>query len=196
MKKLFLMTILLAGCATSGLCRHPEPRSVRIDTLRIGSVLAYVYDTLYVAAGEAAPEFRIVSEDGRELRSTELRGKTVVLNFWITTCGPCRRELKRVREELIDRFPAEEFAFLAVGAGETAETAAQFRERTGLDFPLWYDPGYAAFSLFSSRGCPRNYVIDPEGRIVLAEKGYDDEKFARLVDAVAQTIENSETEAP
>lgn len=191
MKRILILLITTLGmvCARAQ-TRHPE--SVRIDTLHIGSATCILYDTLYVAPGKPAPDFEVIREDGTHIRSSELRGKTVLLNFWITTCGPCRRELKRVRSEILDRFENEAFVFLSVGANETAESTARFRESTGVNFPLCYDPGKAAFSLFSSSGCPRNYIIDPEGRIVLAEEGYNDEKFKKLIQTLSETIRGTE----
>lgn len=56
----------------------------------LGSGLAQA-KTLKV--GDVAPPFEVTLMDGAKLKSTDLRGKVIVLNFWATWCVPCKREL-------------------------------------------------------------------------------------------------------
>src|SRR4051812_23139237 len=44
------------------------------------------------SSAERLPDFDLVSIDGTEVRSQDLQGKIVLLNFWSSTCGPCIRE--------------------------------------------------------------------------------------------------------
>lgn len=100
-----------------------------------------------VRAGDAAPDFTVSLFDGGSVRLSDLRGKTVLVNFWATWCPPCREELTRVQAELIDRFEGRDFVFLPVSRGETRETVARFREQTGYRFPMGLDPEQTIYKI-------------------------------------------------
>ena len=186
MKKAHLLTILLLYIVQFSSAQERVAKKITVDTIRIASVIATTTNILYVEEGEPAPSYTIYKEDGIRVTSEELKGKTVVLNFWITSCGPCRKELKRVETEILPHFPKDKFIFLAVGANETPEKVKRFAETTGLTMPLYYDPNNDTFDKFSNPGCPRNYVIDPEGILRLAEEGYNEEKFQKMIEVIGK----------
>ena len=137
--------------------------------------------TTLVKEGMEAPDFTVEFFDGSQLKLSALRGRVVLLNFWATWCPPCREELTRVQAELIDRFAGRPFTFLPVSRGEERSDVAAFREKTGYTFPMGLDPGQTIYNLYASNYIPRNFLIDTEGRVVLATVGYEPEEFDALV---------------
>ena len=128
--------------------------------------------------------------DGTTFTLGSLRGKVVLLNFWATWCGPCREELSRVQKDIIDRFKGnEDFVFLPVSRGETRETVAAFREKMGYTFPMGLDPEQKIYRLYASNYIPRNFVIDRNGKVVLASVGYDPEEFDEMIKTIEKTLE-------
>ena len=146
--------------------------------------------TTLVKAGEMAPDFTVELVDGSQLSLKELRGKVVLLNFWATWCPPCRQELTRVQKDIIDRFAGKEFVFLPVSRGEKRETVEAFREKTGYTFPMGLDSARTVYDRYASNYIPRNFLIDKEGKVVLATVGYDDEEFDALIRTIEKTLEN------
>lgn len=146
--------------------------------------------TTLVRIGDTAPDFTVEMVDGSSVSLADLRGKVVLLNFWATWCPPCRRELMRVGEDIINRFAGEEFVFLPISRGEDRTTVEAFREKTGYTFPMGLDSTRTIYDRYASNYIPRNFVIDREGKVVLATVGYDEAEFEELIRTIEKTLEN------
>lgn len=145
-----------------------------------------------VRAGDAAPDFTVSLFDGGSVRLSDLRGKTVLVNFWATWCPPCREELTRVQAELIDRFEGRDFVFLPVSRGETRETVARFREQTGYRFPMGLDPEQTIYKMYATNFIPRNFLLGPDGRVIVATTGYEPEEFDALVETIRKSLDKQQ----
>lgn len=145
-----------------------------------------------VRAGDASPDFTVSLFDGGSVRLSDLRGKTVLVNFWATWCPPCREELTRVQAELIDRFEGRNFVFLPVSRGETRETVARFREQTGYRFPMGLDPEQTIYKMYATDFIPRNFLVGPDGRVIVATTGYEPEEFDALVETIRKTLDKQQ----
>lgn len=140
--------------------------------------------------GTEAPDFKVEMFDGKSVRLSDLRGKVVLVNFWATWCPPCREELTRVQKEIIDRFAGQEFVFLPISRGEELHTVEAFRKRMGYTFPMGLDPDQRIFRRYATNYIPRNFLIDRDGKVVLASIGYDKAEFAHLIETIEKTINN------
>jgi thiol-disulfide isomerase/thioredoxin len=73
-------------------------------------------------ANTLVPEFSVVQLDGTVLKSSELTGRVVVLDFWATWCPPCRQEFPQL-EKLYRRYRANsDVRFLAIDVNREDET--------------------------------------------------------------------------
>lgn len=142
-----------------------------------------------VSVGETVPSFTVAMLDGDTVSIESLRGKTVLVNFWATWCPPCNNEMARVEKDIIDRFAGEAFVFLPVSRGENPEDVRAWRQSKGYRFDTGMDVDTAIFPLFAETGIPRNFVIDPDGKIVFCGVGYTPQEFDEMVDFIARTIE-------
>lgn len=121
--------------------------------------------------GAAAPQAMLRTLDGRSFSTAELVGEVIVLAFWATWCGPCRKELP-----LLSTYAARH-----AGAGlrvlgfsvDTAETELEARQLAAtLSFPT----GLLSQSSVAGYGriwrLPVSFTIDRAGR--LAHDGWKD----------------------
>jgi cytochrome c biogenesis protein CcmG/thiol:disulfide interchange protein DsbE len=120
-----------------------------------------------LARGEtpAAPLFSLERLDGKgEISLESLRGKTVVLNFWASWCGPCRDELP-ILEEVSKRWRGKNVVFVGVDARDVRSDARSFLERYGVTYPNVYDGKGSLLGRYGVGGVPETYFVDAAGKV-------------------------------
>lgn len=114
--------------------------------------------------GNTAPNFSIVTIDGEQTSLESLRGQTVLLNFWGTWCGPCRREMPDL-QSLYEQYADDGLTILAIAVNDTTNDILAFQEEFGLTFPLALDEDDVVNTLYEITSQPSTLLIDPEGVI-------------------------------
>ena len=142
-------------------------------TLTLGSVwlwnsrvpLAIVANTLAPepAIGHPAPEFVLPTLTATEFALGEQNGMPIVLNFWATWCGPCRRELPAL-QAATERY-AGQVQIVGVDQGEDPETVARYVDELGLTFVIPLDTEMTIGARYNIRGMPTTFFIDADGII-------------------------------
>lgn len=138
---------------------------------------------------ELLPEFTLTDREGESRSIHSWPGKALVINFWATWCGPCRREiplLKRIQDE----YEAENFQVVGI-AVDFRDDVLEYAEEIGIDYPLLIgeQDGLEAIAKFgiSAAGFPFTVFTDTQSRIVLTHLGEIDEAEAKiLLSAVKQ----------
>ena len=114
--------------------------------------------------GSRAPDFQLSNLDGQSISLSDLRGKTVLVNFWASWCSPCRAEMPFI-QRLHEGWSDSELVILAVNAGEDFSTVKEFVDSFGLSFMVLLDTKGEVALDYNVRGIPATFFIDKDGII-------------------------------
>ena len=93
-----------------------------------------------------------------------LRGKVVLVNFWSTSCPPCREEMPDL-ERMYQRFRSQGLVILAV-SGDKAADLQEYAAAQKVSFSVLRDPDDKVKEQFRVVGIPKTFLYDREGRLV------------------------------
>lgn len=161
----------------------------------ISATLALSLSLAFVAADrKAAPDFELKDLAGKRMRLSSLSGKTVLVNFWATWCGPCLLELPHL-EKLQREFKERGLVVLAIST-DGPQTLAQVRsvvKRERWTMPVLLDPDGKTLAQLNPRGTnPFTMIIDKSGRIAESHEGYNAGDEAKYREWVERLIAENE----
>lgn len=134
-------------------------------------------DGLY-QTGQKVEAAKVVDLDGKAASLADLKGKTIVINFFSRMSGGCNAEAPRLEKEIWQRYKDKGVA--VVGVSRDADGGRKFKQRHGLTFPIWIDEKDVLFSRFVDTYIPWNVVIDPSGTVRYTKAGFESEKAEEI----------------
>lgn len=137
-------------------------------------------DTNPKVSGDPLPVVELRTNDGATITTADLLGQPLVLNFWYSTCAPCKKELPAfgaVAAEFGDRV-----RFVGVNPRDTPEVNESFARERGVKYELLRDPDGAYQTTIEIATAPFTLFVAADGTIVRQTGVLDEAQLRRYVE--------------
>jgi thiol-disulfide isomerase/thioredoxin len=114
---------------------------------------------------KAMPEFVVAKLDGGSIKSSDLKGKVTLLDFWATWCDPCKEEIPDYNK-LQEKYAGKDFQILGVTmeSGSAAEIR-QKAEELKIKYPISMGDDKIVDAFGGMLGFPTTFLITKDGKI-------------------------------
>lgn len=169
----WLLGIVVLAAVLGLLASIPLLRGTPTDG-RVGSLV-----------GQPAPRLAGEDLDGRSWTLDDADGRLTWVNFWATSCEPCRTEMPAM-QKLADAH-ADQLLVLGIDWGEGRDAVTSFTDRYEVTYPILLDPTLDNYYRWADRdGLPRHYFVGADGTVLREVIGPLDP--AEMIDLLDQLL--------
>jgi thiol-disulfide isomerase/thioredoxin len=129
-------------------------------------------------AGRDAPDFDVKTLDAKPYSKASLAGKPVLLDFWATWCGPCRKSMP-VLDRLAAKYRGQGLVVLGVNAGEERADVEAFLKTTPIPYPVALGLDSDILASFHVTAYPTFVLIGRDGKVEAHLIGFGGEAALR-----------------
>ena len=183
--KRYLILIAAAAISLAAACSNsPKPKVA--EEAASSPEAAVVENTEAVPADDTRKfiDFTVEQPDGTKVSLSDYvgRGKYILVDFWASWCGPCRREIPNIKN-VYNQFHGEMFDIVSVAVWDKPEDSLQAIQEEGLVWNQIINAGRVPTDLYGIEGIPHLILFGPDGSVVA-----DDIRGPEIGAAVAKAL--------
>jgi cytochrome c biogenesis protein CcmG/thiol:disulfide interchange protein DsbE len=141
-----------------------------------------------VEVGQRAPEISVTGANGQTLRLAAHKGQVVLLDFWASWCGPCRKSFPWMNE-MQAKYGSKGLRIIAINVDERRADADRFLAQSPAKFMLGFDPQGTAPAAYGAKAMPSSVLIGANGFVDSLHAGFRDEDAALLEQRIVSALE-------
>ncbi len=136
--------------------------------------------------GDEPPDRFGKTQDGERVRLANYRGKIVIVSFWASWCGPCRKELPLLAaiQKLATRDKIVVVSVVWLQDYRDFRSIAKILKDGHMDLSLVLDENGFIGNAYDVNAIPHMIIIGRDGKIAAIHVGYGEEEVQRLVDEI------------
>ncbi|HZL36863.1 MAG TPA: TlpA disulfide reductase family protein [Tepidisphaeraceae bacterium] len=127
-------------------------------------------------AGDALPDLNSFKIEGK--LPDKLKGQVIVLDFWASWCGPCKRSFPAM-QELYDQFAKQGVVIIAVSVDVRRADMQRFLKSMHVSFATIRDADQKMVAAADVSAMPTSFVIDRAGRIRFVHAGFSGDQTVK-----------------
>lgn len=147
------------------------------------SMLVLPMNVQALTIGQTAPDFTLKNRQGKNLNLTEQRGKVMLVNFWASWCGPCRKEMP-VLQNLQDKYADLGVEVWGINVEQENQAGKDFLADLDLSFSIFFDQKNKLSATYQVEAMPTTVIIDRDGVVRYVFRGYKngyEKKYAKAI---------------
>lgn len=146
-------------------------------------------ETTHVNVSDQVPAFEFEKSPGNKVSINDFKGKTILITFFATWCGPCRQELPHIQSDIFNKYKKNSnFELIILGREHTWEEVTKFKESNKFSMPFYPDPERKVYAQFAGQYIPRNFLVSSEGKIIYTSIGFNEKEFDKMKEILAKEL--------
>jgi peroxiredoxin len=149
-----------------------ESSLVQVEKRKYLALKKKLIDDNPFAVGKVAPDFEELKSDGKtKMKLSDLKGNVVLIDFWASWCGPCRKENPNV-VKTYEKYKDAGFTVMSVSLDSDKAKWLDAIQKDGLSWPNhvsdlggWQSKVARKYNIGS---IPQTFLLDKEGKIIAA----------------------------
>ena len=179
---LALAAAIVVGSSASSPPIAPTTITISDDvTLSSSNDLSPTIGTNAKVTGEQLPRVNVQTLAGDTFKTADLVGRPLVVNFWYSTCAPCKKELPAFAAAHAKY--GDQVRFVGVDSLPPSDSEESFARDKGVQYELFYDTNGELISAVGVAAFPQTLIIDAKGTILQQTGQLTEAKLEELIRA-------------